>query len=302
MITRRRFIHSSAATLAVGSAGGAEENAALFAVGLIADAQYVDADPGGIRHYRNSIKKLGSAVKSINEAEVDFSIHLGDLIDRDFASFDAILEPLNELKSPVVQIPGNHDFSVPDHKKPEVFGKLGMTKPYHSFSKGGFRFVFLDGTEISTFAHPRDSDVYKEASEILKEFEAQGRKNAKSWNGTISEVQLVWLKGELASAKSAHEKVIISCHYPILPDNSHNLWNDREVLAVIDQFPGTVAAWFNGHNHAGNYAERNGVHYVTVQGMVDTEDENAFAVLEVSPEMLTIRGSGRVPGRELKIA
>lgn len=302
MTTRRRFIHTSAATLAAGTVGAAEEEAPLFSIGLIADAQYVDADPGGIRHYRNSIKKLGSAVNSINEAAVDFSIHLGDLIDRDFESFDQILEPLSQLKSSVIQIPGNHDFSVPDDKKPEVFGKLGMTQPYHSFSKGGFRFVFLDGTEVSTFAHPRDSDVFKEATAILKEFEAEGRKNAKSWNGTISKVQLAWLKGELAAARVVGEKVIISCHYPILPDNSHNLWSDREVLAVIDQFPGTVAAWFNGHNHAGNYAERNGVHYVTVQGMVDTEDTNAFAVLEVSPELLKIRGSGRVPSRSMTIS
>ncbi len=302
MITRRKFIHTSAATLAAGSVRAEDGKSPLFSVGLIADAQYVDADPGGIRHYRNSIEKLGTAVKSINDAEVDFSIHLGDLIDRDFESFDAILEPLNKLKSTVFQIPGNHDFSVPDDKKPEVFGRLGMKKPYHSFSKGGFRFVFLDGTEISTFSQPRDSEVFKEASAMLKEFEAEGRKNAKSWNGTISPVQLAWLKEELVAAKAAGEKAIISCHYPILPDNAHNLWSDREVLAVIDLFPGTVAAWFNGHNHAGNYAERKGVHYVTVQGMVDTEDVNAFAVLDVSPELLTIRGSGRVPSRSLKIA
>lgn len=301
MITRRKFVHTSAAALAAGTARAEEKEVPLFSVGLIADAQYVDADPGGIRHYRNSVKKLGSAVKSINEAEVDFSIHLGDLIDRKFESFDEIREPLSELKKPVFQIPGNHDFSVPDDKKPEVFGKLGMTKPYHSFSKAGFRFVYLDGTEISTFAQPRDSEIFKEASAILKEFEAEGRKNAKSWNGAISSSQLAWLKGELAAARAAGEKVIISCHYPILPDNSHNLWNDQEVLATIDLFPGTVAAWFNGHNHAGNYAERNGVHYVTVQGMVDTEDTNAFAVLEVSPELLTIQGSGRVPSRVMAL-
>mgnify|MGYP006078084809 CR=1 FL=1 len=301
MITRRKFIHTSAATLAAGTAHAEEKEAPLFSVGLIADAQYVDADPGGIRHYRNSVKKLGSAVDSINEAEVDFSIHLGDLIDRKFESFDQILEPLSKLKLSVIQIPGNHDFSVPDDKKPEVFGKLGMTKPYHSFSKSGFRFVFLDGTEVSTFANTRESDVFKEASEILKQFKAEGRKNAKSWNGAISAAQLAWLKGELAAAKRAGEKVIISCHYPILPDNSHNLWNDREVLAVIDQFPGIVAAWFNGHNHAGNYAERNGVHYVTVQGMVDTEDKNAFAVLDVTAEVLTIKGSGRVPSRVMEL-
>ncbi len=301
MITRRRFVHTSAAALAAGSTVAADSDGPLFSVGLIADAQYVDADKGGIRHYRKSIEKLGNAVKSINAAHVDFSIHLGDLIDRKFASFDQILEPLGKLSNPVYQIPGNHDFSVEDDKKPEVFGKLGMKQPYRSFSKEGFRFIFLDGTEISTFAQPKGSAIFQEAEAILEEFKAEGRKNAKYWNGAIGKTQLTWLENELSAAKSAKEKAIISCHYPILPDNSHNLWNDREVVALIDRFPGTVAAWFNGHNHAGNYAERNGVHFVTVQGMVDTPDKNAFAVLDVSPGNLKLRGNGRVPDRDMPV-
>ncbi|MGY8639924.1 MAG: metallophosphoesterase [Verrucomicrobiales bacterium] len=298
MITRRKFIATSAAAAAIPSAGFADEKP-LFSVGLIADAQYVDADPGGIRHYRNSIQKLGDAVKSINEADVEFSIHLGDVIDRDFASFDDILEPLRELKTPVHQILGNHDFSVEEDDKPNVAAKMGIKNPYYAFSKNGLRFIFLDGTEISTFAQPIGSVIHQEASAMLAEFKAKKRKSAQNWNAAIGPKQLAWLEGQLKEAVKAGEKAIISCHYPILPDNSHNLWNDQEVLAVIEKSSKTVVAWFNGHNHAGNYAERNGVHYVTVQGMVDTADTNAFGVMDVFSNALKISGSGRVPDRVL---
>ena len=304
--TRRQFLTHSASvagSLAAGSTAlsAAVEEKPLFSVGLIADAQYADVAPGGIRHYRESIGKLDSAVKAINEAEVDFSIHLGDLIDRDFASFDDILEPLRELKQPVHQILGNHDLSVPEDRKSEVAAKMGIQAPYHAFSKAGFRFVFLDGTEISTFAQPVGSAIHEEASAMLAEYQAKGRKNAQPWNAAMGATQLSWLDGQLKEAKAAGERAILSCHYPILPDNGHNLWNDAEVLALIDRHPNTVVAWFNGHNHAGNYAERKGVHYVNVHGMVDTPDTNAYAVLEVLPGALRIRGNGREPERVLAI-
>ena len=126
MITRRRFLSTTAASTAATalqhplSSEAADSEKPLFSVGLIADAQYADVEPGGIRYYRNSINKLATAAKAINEAQVDFSIHLGDLIDRNFSSFDDILEPLRTLEKPVHQILGNHDFSVPDDKKLEV--------------------------------------------------------------------------------------------------------------------------------------------------------------------------------------
>jgi len=302
MTTRRRFLATSAAVTAFPyplALQAIEAEKPLFSVGLIADAQYADVKPGGIRHYRKSISKLSTAVKSINEAQVDFSIHLGDLIDRNFSSFDDILEPLRELKKPVYQILGNHDFAVPEDKKPEVAGKLGIKNTYYSFSKSGIRFIFLDGTDLSIFAQPKGSPIHEEATAMLTEFKAKKRKNAQGWNSAIGPKQLEWLKNQLAETLQAKEKAVISCHYPILPDNVHNLWNDQELLALIDQHSETVIAWFNGHNHAGNYAKRKGVHYVTVHGMVDTPDTNAYAVLDVLPNALRIRGSGREPNRLL---
>jgi hypothetical protein len=177
MISRRKFLASTTTTTAATAAGLQPIHAGepLYAVGLIADAQYANAEPGGIRHYRNSIGKLGQAAAAINEAGVDFSIHLGDLIDRDFASFDDILEPLNTLEKPVHQILGNHDFSVAEDRKPEVAKKMGIDSPYYAFSKQGIRFVFLDGTEISTFAQPKGTEIFEEATAMLAEFKAKGR-------------------------------------------------------------------------------------------------------------------------------
>lgn len=307
MITRRHFLLTSASAAAATSlhpfapqvAQAANSEKRLFSVGLIADAQYTDAKPGGIRHYRKSIQKLGAAVQDLNESQVDFSIHLGDLIDRDFSCFDDILEPLRELKTPVHQILGNHDFAVDEDKKPEVADKMGIKETYYAFSKSGFRFIFLDGTELSTFAQPKDSPIHQEAMAMLTEFKAKKRKNAQSWNSAIGPKQLIWLKKQLSETTKAGEKAIISCHYPILPDNIHNLWNDQELLSLMNQHSDTVIAWFNGHNHAGNYAQHQGVHYVTVQGMVDTADTNAHAVMDILPNALRIRGSGRVPSRLL---
>lgn len=307
MLTRRNFLLTSATgsaacllhPLAPQTAQAANEEKPLFSVGLIADAQYTDAEPGGIRYYRNSIAKLATAVKDINADQVDFSIHLGDLIDREFSSFDDILEPLRELKNPVYQILGNHDFAVSEDKKPEVAGKIGIKETYYAFSKSGFRFIFLDGTELSTFAHPEGSPIHQEATAMLTEFQAKKRKNAQDWNSAIGPKQVAWLKKQLAQTAKADEKAIVSCHYPILPDNVHNLWNDQEMLTLMGQHSNTVIAWLNGHNHAGNYEQHNGVHYVTVQGMVDTADTNAYATLDVLPNALRIRGHGRVPSRLL---
>lgn len=307
MNTRRNFLITSAGAtagtalspLSSRAAQKANSEKILFSVGLIADAQYTDAKPGGIRYYRKSIDKLGVAVKDINRAQVDFSIHLGDLIDRGFSSFDDILEPLRELKKPVHQILGNHDFAVAEDKKNQITTKLGIKETYYSFSHSGFRFIFLDGTDLSTFAQPKGSELHAEATAMLTEFKAKKRKNAQDWNSAVGPKQFTWLQKQLAATASVGEKAIVCCHYPILPDNVHNLWNDQEMLNLMNQYADTVIAWFNGHNHAGNYAQHQGVHYVTIQGMVDTPDSNAYAMLDILPNALRIRGSGRVPSRLL---
>ncbi|MEC9462488.1 MAG: phosphatase, partial [Pseudomonadota bacterium] len=60
-------------------------------------------------------------------------------------------------------------------------------------------------------------------------------------------------------------------------------------------------AYLCGHQHSGNYAEKDGVHFVNFKGMVDTEHENAFAVLSVFEGRIEILGHGREPDRRLDL-
>ena len=53
-----------------------------------------------------------------------------------------------------------------------------------------------------------------------------------------------------------------------------------------------MAAYVNGHNHAGNYGRLVKRHFVTFSGMVDTE-KTAYAVVQVHKDRLEIEGFGR---------
>ncbi len=48
----------------------------------------------------------------------------------------------------------------------------------------------------------------------------------------------------------------------------------------------------NGDNHSGNYAERKGTHYVNFKGMVETEEEIAYAVVKCYSDRVEIDGFG----------
>ncbi|MFC2947641.1 hypothetical protein [Virgibacillus sediminis] len=72
------------------------------------------------------------------------------------------------------------------------------------------------------------------------------------------------------------------------------------ITATIES-AGNVVAYVNGHNHAGNYALKNDVHYVTLQGMVKTEDSNSYSIVQVYKDRLEIDGYGREEDRVLKI-
>ena len=64
---------------------------------------------------------------------------------------------------------------------------------------------------------------------------------------------------------------------------------------------GNVVAYFNGHNHAGNYGEKKGIKYVNFQGMLDTADTNAYSVIQAFKDRLEIDGFGREPDRTIKV-
>ncbi len=270
-----------------------------FEIGLVADAQFADVEAKGTRFYRQSIGKLGAAVDHFNGRDLAFCVHLGDLIDREWKSFDEITKPLASSRHSWHQLLGNHDFDVLDELKSGVPQRLGMAWRYGSFVHASICFVVLDTNDVSTYAHAAGTSEKRNAERELARAKAGKLLQAQTWNGAIGPAQLAWLDRTCTAARAASQKVIIFAHHPVFPDNQHNLWNATEVLAMLDRHP-PVVAWINGHNHAGNFAERNGVPFVTMRGMVETSDTSAYATARILADRLVLTGHGREPSRELK--
>ncbi|MDA0196817.1 MAG: metallophosphoesterase [Bacteroidetes bacterium] len=266
-----------------------------FSIGIIADCQYFNLEGAGVRKYSMSNAKLKECVSHFNTMDLEYTVHLGDFIDRDWESFDVVAPIYNNLKMPRYHVLGNHDFSVADEKKSAVAKRMNLPSDYYDFEVKGWRFIVLNGNDISFHAYPKDSENYKAAEQYYE----QNKIATPKWNGAIGTAQLEWLKATLDKASKKKEKVVLYCHFPIYPDNVHNLWNSNEIIEIIESYP-CVKAYINGHNHEGNYGQKNGVHYLTIKGMVDTE-ESSYGVLKVYKDQLEVIGYGREETRTLEI-
>lgn len=297
-LSRRRLLGVSAAGAAIApfGFGTGQANAAdnSFHFGVIADCQYADFGPVGTRHYRASIEKLREAVQVFNETRQEFTLHLGDFVDRFSRSFAEILPTLNEAHRAKYHVLGNHDFQLPT---PELLKVLEMPNQYYQFRRHGWRFVVLDTNDVSLYAHPEGSEAYEHARQMYEDLRQQGAVNAQTWNGAIGDEQLTWLRRVLAGARRRGENVVLNAHHPVYPKNAHNAWNDDAVVELLAEYD-NVVAYFNGHNHHGNYAFRDGIHYVTFPGMVEQET-NAYSSVRVHSDRFEIDGYGRAPDRAL---
>ncbi|KGD85885.1 metallophosphoesterase [Rhizobium sp. YS-1r] len=274
----------------------------LLRFGVIADPQYADLPPWleMDRYYANSLDKLREAIGVLNGEDLSFVVTLGDLIDRNWESYDPVLSAYDELRHESFLMPGNHDFAVAPDRLADIHARLGMPAAWHDFSRDGFRFIVIEGNEISLFSAPEGHPRRTLARERLETLRAQGAINAREWNGGIGEEQFAWLKETLEQARSAGEQVIVMGHYPLFPENEHNLWG-HERLTDLFARSGNVVAYLNGHNHAGNLGRNGNTWYVNFKGMVDTEKENTFAVVEIFPDRIAIIGHGREESRTLPL-
>jgi 3',5'-cyclic AMP phosphodiesterase CpdA len=274
----------------------------LLRFGVIADPQYADIDPRPemARYYRNSPQKLAAAVETFNGEDLAFVVTLGDLIDRGWENFDAILTAYDGLRHESVLLPGNHDFSVAPERLGDVHARLGMPAPWHHFLRGGIRFVVIDGNEVSLFSTPEGDPRHAEAKRRLEAMTAAGAINAMPWNAGIGDAQFNWLEKTLADANANGEKVVVMGHYPLFPEHDHNLWDFDRVVGLF-QRAGNVIAYLNGHYHAGNLGRHGSTWYVNFKGMVDSEAENSFAIVEIHQDRIEIIGYGREDSRTLPL-
>lgn len=278
------------------------DTAPLFSFGIIADPQYANiADrPDMDRYYAASLDKLSEAIDVFNAEDLAFVVTLGDLVDGGWTEFDAVLGRYEALRHRSVLIPGNHDFAVEPQHLADVHRRLGMGSAFYEFTHGRVRFVIVDGSDVSTFAPPPGDPRRTLAQERLDALKRAGSINAQDWNGSLGDEQRAWLEATLATADARGEAVVIFCHYPLHPQNAHNMWDAPELLSLLAAHP-SVKAWFCGHNHAGNYGVVGNTHFVTFKGMVDTKDANSFAIADIYENRIDIRGFGREPSRTLRL-
>lgn len=270
-----------------------------FKVGIIADCQYCNCEVKWGRHFKKAPQRLKKAVTTFNKDSLSYTIHLGDFIDRSLWSLDSLLPTWNSLKSTTYHVLGNHDFDVGESNKKKMLKKLNLKNRYYSFIKNDWRFIVLDGNDLSFYG--AISNVKKQQTDSL--FNSLKEKKLpylKKWNGGLSNKQLTWIKTELEKAVKENQKVGFYCHFPIYPIGNDNLWNRNQFLSLIKPYQ-NVKIFFNGHNHAGAYELVDNVHYLTFKGMVDTENTSAFAKVKFDRDTISVKGYEREPSRKLII-
>lgn len=269
----------------------------IFSFGAIADCQYHSRPPEEDLFYNHSSTKLRDIVEHFNSLSPNFIIQLGDLIDGDLDSFHKILPIFQGIKAQKYMVLGNHDFEVGDRNKKAVPDILDMKERYYSFAINGWRCVVLDGNDISLAAYPSDSSRHQYSKSFYKEL---GEESFPHWGGALDQSQLNWFKEILEKSQQKKERVIIFSHFPIYPENrKYNLWNDLELLEILKKYK-HVAAYINGHHHSGDYAFKNGIHFLTLKALVET-DQSAYTYFEVFADSIKVNGFGREESRLLKL-
>jgi len=256
---------------------------------VIADVQYADQDDYGSRRYRASLEKLRNIIGSIEKYNLDFVLQVGDLIDRGMSNFDPVLAVFEELTIPVYHILGNHDFAVRAKEIDDVVHRLGRSRRYYDFGVRGWRFVILDGSDISTFANAENSEEFNEAMSLRSSLEIAGSRNANPWNGGIGINQVAWLTEVLEKSRAIGENVAIVCHFPLITsDCRHTLLNSRQIRSLLRRYD-HVALFLSGHDHQGHYSKLERVHHVTVKGIVEGNAE-PWSIFTFSDSDIEITG------------
>lgn len=258
----------------------------LLTFGVIADCQYWNQD--GRYQHKASAEKLAKCIEDFNEQPLDFIVNLGDLIDRDWNSYETVLPILDRAKAPLKHVLGNHDFSVNDGKKKSVPGLLKLKDRYYDFSFPGLRFLVLDTNDISLYANPEGTKDLEHARTL---FDSDKSEELAHYNGAIGDAQYAWIEEKIERSKENRETVIVLGHHAAYPYFTHTLWNAEKVVELLGKHSNAVA-YFNGHNHKGSYGFKEQTHFLTFKSMLIGE-ETGYSVVSVFENRLEILGYGK---------
>ena len=282
-ISRRAFVCDGTLFLLAAAGGSvarlveaaedAQKNRSLQ-IGLLTDLHYADKPSVGSLCYRETIAKIREAVAKFSEVRVDFAIELGDLID-EAETVEGEIGFLKMIAAEFAKFTGERHYVLGNHcvwtlTKKQFLDNSGAKKERESFDRGGFHFVILD----SCF---RADGV------------AYGAKNNKWEDADIPAEERDWLRDDLAATKLptlvfVHHRLDVTTTYAI---------KSREAVRKILEDSGKVLAVFQGHNHVNDHREIGGIHYCTLNAMIEGSGEanSAYALLDIFAD-----GSLRVTG------
>lgn len=268
--------------------------------GVVADIQYCDREAANNRYYRNSLQKLNACVEDLNKAGVAFTVNLGDLVDRYSASdVEDVFDCLHKLDKKCYNTTGNHDYGgISDNT--QLFQRFEMPAEYYTFEYGDWMFIMLNTNEIALYSNVKGTEKEKELATLLSSLKSEGRRNVQPYNGGISKKQMEWFEKQLIDAEQRGKRVIVLSHHPLFPDNGLSALNDREIIECMSRFS-CVKAAISGHHHPGAFGELNGIPFITVAGMIETEHENAYGIVEIFVDKIVVSGKGRTRSYELSI-
>jgi len=268
--------------------------------GLIADIQYCDCETRGSRFYQNSLTKLDICIADLNQRKVQFTVNLGDLVDRNTPdNLEAVLIHLNKLDNKVYNTTGNHDYGgITDNEI--LYTQLGMPASYYSFKQGKWRFIMLNTNEVASYANIAGTPLESELEVMKEQITLSDRKNGASYNGGISREQMDWLRDELESAQKKKENVVVFSHHPLYAAPGLTALNDLEILKVLSSFP-CVKVGISGHHHPGDFGTYKNIPFITTEGMIETENDNAYGIVEITADQIILTGKGRTRSYTLPI-
>jgi len=236
-----------------------------------------------------AVAELRASVAFWQRNHVDVVLQLGDLITGNELHKQEELQQaitlLQQFSGTIRHVLGNHCLALP---RKELMAALGLAAPYYTFAISGFRFIVLDGMDVSALRTP----AVPEDREALARFLATPE--LYNYCGAIGIEQKQWLQHELKNAEHLNEHVIILCHFPLLPETTDKkyslLWNHREIVTMLSA-SASVKACISGHFHYGGYARQNGIHFVVLPAFVNRHQHPSFhyGLIELFPDRLVLR-------------
>lgn len=236
--------------------------------GVITDIHHTNLPDSEKLLHSQALGRTDRFVAAMNRLGAAFIIELGDMIDSAGKNENGVhlLQEIEAVLSgfggPRYHVIGNHDFdSITRERFLERIVNTGIVPgaTYYSFDCGGLHGVVLDaGYTVMPPHRPFDRQTA----------DAQFFTWEDAW---IPAEQLAWLKNDLAATSLP---TVVFTHQLLHRDQSeeHTIKNASTVRSILEE-SGKVLAVFSGHDHHGDYAVINAIHYYVLQGAIHRRAE-----------------------------